>query len=375
MRIALVTEYNPDDRFARSGVVNSIYMQLRKFADVVWIDPAPNSGYRLCLFKALLKIIYWLHKCNYKVTRHLPLITNLYAREIKLKLPKDVDGLFFFDSYHFAKLKIDIPIFFRNDSVFHQMVGYYYFNIPHLFVKLSDKIEYEAMNRMSIMFSPSNWVRKCIEEHYSGNQKKVIVIESGANLYRTPVYTPKNIDLSQVNLLFIGYQSRRKRVELAAECCRLLNEQYHINSKLTIIGKDVPKEIIDAYYVNYMGPIDKNKDEGYQLYEEVLSRAHILVFPTKAECAGIVVCEASAYGIPTVSCDTGGIANYVIDGENGILLNVTDTADKYAQIIFDMITSKKYQIYSQKARFFYETKFNWDIWGNKVCKIMENIIC
>lgn len=44
---------------------------------------------------------------------------------------------------------------------------------------------------------------------------------------------------------------------------------------------------------------------------------NFLLLPTIAECAGIVFAEASGYGIPSITYDTGGVGTYVIDGING----------------------------------------------------------
>lgn len=35
---------------------------------------------------------------------------------------------------------------------------------------------------------------------------------------------------------------------------------------------------------------------------------HLLLLPTRAECAGIVFNEASAYGVPILLTDTGGVS-------------------------------------------------------------------
>ncbi|OUN99896.1 glycosyltransferase family 4 protein [Bacteroides clarus] len=374
MKIAIITEYNPYDKFSRSGVVNSIYNQLLRFFDVIWINPAPQHGKRLFYYKILSKIIYWLHKCNCKVTRHLPIITNLYAAEIKAKLPQDIDALFFFDSYHFAKLNINKPIFFRNDSVFHQMINYYYFNIPASFIKIEDKIEYEAMNRMTALFSPSQWVKNGVHKFYPGNESKVYVIPSGANIYTEPEYSSKQLDINHIKLLFIGYQAQRKRVGIAANCAYILNKKYKIKTTLTIIGRDVPIEIQNANFVNYIGPINKNKDNEYKKYIQELKNADFLIFPTQAECAGIIVCEANAYGIPTISCNTGGVSNYVIHGINGFLLDVKDNADKYAEHIISIVNNGQYEMLSKQARELYLTKYNWNHWGNQVSKIIKEYL-
>ncbi|TSA49979.1 MAG: glycosyltransferase [Sphingobacteriales bacterium] len=38
--------------------------------------------------------------------------------------------------------------------------------------------------------------------------------------------------------------------------------------------------------------------------------------PSRAECYGIVFAEASSYGLPSVSTDTGGVSAVVKEGVN-----------------------------------------------------------
>lgn len=65
--------------------------------------------------------------------------------------------------------------------------------------------------------------------------------------------------------------------------------------------------------------IDKSSARGQKLFEQILRQSHYLIAPTLFDCFGIVYCEASAYGIPVLTTDVGGISQAVRNGHNGFL--------------------------------------------------------
>ena len=101
----------------------------------------------------------------------------------------------------------------------------------------------------------------------------------------------------------------------------------------------------------------------------------LLILPTKAECYGIVFCEASAYGLPVIAANTGGVAGAVENNENGVLLPVTANSNDYAKVISEIFSDdKKYYSLVNKSRSLFETLLNWDAWALEVKKIITPIV-
>lgn len=65
-----------------------------------------------------------------------------------------------------------------------------------------------------------------------------------------------------------------------------------------------------------------------------------LVAPTLFDCFGIIYCEASAYGIPVLTTDVGGISQAVHNGYNGFLFTADTPASEYADKIIDLYMNK-----------------------------------
>jgi glycosyltransferase involved in cell wall biosynthesis len=68
--------------------------------------------------------------------------------------------------------------------------------------------------------------------------------------------------------------------------------------------------------VRFAGPVAK--------VEDYLRSADLFVFPTTDEAFGLSLVEAMACGLPVVSTAVGGIRDFLVDGENGIIVPVGD---------------------------------------------------
>ena len=56
-----------------------------------------------------------------------------------------------------------------------------------------------------------------------------------------------------------------------------------------------------------------------------------MLFPTRADCTPIALCEAAAYGIPVVAADVGGISS-IVTPNTGRLMPATSTPEDYAEL-------------------------------------------
>jgi glycosyltransferase involved in cell wall biosynthesis len=54
--------------------------------------------------------------------------------------------------------------------------------------------------------------------------------------------------------------------------------------------------------------------------EDYLRAADVFVFPTEKEAFGVSLVEAMACGLPSVATRAGGIADFLVDGSNGLVV-------------------------------------------------------
>ena len=367
-KVIIITPTNPLDKHSHSGVVYSIVHELNKSNETIWLKPKIT-------FEGILKnifpliFIYILKSLGYTISHH-PAISKLYATYLNKQLKSmEYDCIFSFESTYIAYLKTEKPIYYRSDAVYHSMVNYYITNIPNFLIKKGDEVEYNALMNCTNMFVPSQWVINEIQKYYKQvDITKVIFAHSGANMEYLEKMPVKQKDPNCLHLLFIGSDPFRKGIEIAYETTKILNLKYKIKTQLTICGGDI-KGLRHMPYIQYVGYINKNIPQQLSLFHNIISQSDIFIFPTKAECAGIVNCEVSAYGLPIIAYDTGGISSYVLNKYNGFTLPITATADDFASII-STLSNDDYKKLSINARKLYEDYYNWEKWG----KIANNII-
>ena len=138
----------------------------------------------------------------------------------------------------------------------------------------------------------------------------------------------------------------------------------------------MPNEIHDADEDLTIVPfLDKAKKEHLNKLCQILSEAHFLVLPTVFDAYGIVFCEASAYGVPSIAANVGGVSQPVREGKNGFLLPPDATAQDYAEKIKTVFSDRENYIKLRaSSRREFETRLNWNVWGERVNNIFEDVV-
>ncbi len=120
--------------------------------------------------------------------------------------------------------------------------------------------------------------------------------------------------------------------------------------------------------------IDKHDEKQRRRLGELYSLSDFLLLPTRAECFGIVFCEANAFGLPVITTDTGGVSGAVCNGENGFMLPLSAGASEYARLISEVWRDRAaYSSLAHSSRAAFEQRLNWDAWGTQVSKLLAEI--
>lgn len=374
IKIAYLTSQDPKSKRSWSGIHYAMSQELeRRFDDVIILGPIKTKTW----IKKLLLIFNKVHvtfsgkKFN---KQHNFLLSKFYARQISAKInTEDIDIIIApAASTEIASLHTEIPIIYISDTSFDQIKNYYdtYSSFSKLSNKISDKIEQKAILNSTTLIYSSSWAAEHVKTNYLIPSQDVHVIPFGANIEKIP--SGENIkkeNVGTLNLLFLARQWERKGGPLVIETVRMLYQAgYKIH--LTICGCIPPIEITENY-ITVHSFLNKNKTNENDIFLKLMYESHLLFLPTKADCTPIVFCEAAAFGLPVLSRDTGGVNSIIQDGSNGILLSEEAQAIDYFKVVVGLIENpKSIQKMSKEARYLYETKYNWTIWGDRV----ENII-
>lgn len=253
-------------------------------------------------------------------------------------------------------------ILFITDATPSFLKDFYQWDIPdNAFVT-----EKTAIKNATYVIYSSDYMRRLASTEYSEcDKEKFLTIPFGLNMNAVPDTIPTKTYTDKLNLLFVGRDWERKGGEKVLSALQILvNWGYDV--QLTIIGAN-PEQARNVCNIRIIEYVNKSSESDQAMYFEILSKAHFLLLPTKADCTPMVIAEANAFGVPAITTNVGGIATLVKEGKNGFLLNIDSTANEYANLVHKVFSDKKlYLDLSNSSRKEYEDRLNWTIWAERI---------
>ncbi|MBR1675961.1 MAG: glycosyltransferase family 4 protein [Clostridia bacterium] len=138
---------------------------------------------------------------------------------------------------------------------------------------------------------------------------------------------------------------------------------YLAGSEEDIKVKDL-QEYIDDNSIVYLG---KLKD-----VIPFLEKSTVNVLPSYREGFGLVNAEAAAIGRPSITCDTNGTRDTIIDEVTGFLVKVASVDAIVEKMIFFIENPEQAVIMGQNARKFAEANFDISLVNKKIIQIAIN---
>jgi glycosyltransferase involved in cell wall biosynthesis len=251
-------------------------------------------------------------------------------------------------------------------------------NYPE-FGRLAARIQHwqerRAFQRVTRIITQSDWSKQVLVDRFYIDPNRIDVFPNPAALpsdsipSAIEVRASKNLD-RPLDLLLVGRGYERKGIGIAIEIARLLNEQGR-KTTLTICGTLG----IDTEYVRFVGPFKKSIPEELRQYIDLYKRAHFLLHPAIFEAAGITPSEAAAFGTPTITNNTGGLATTVKDNVSGIVLSKGSKAEAYVEAIVTLTQNPDhYFALCESTRRRYEDELNWEAASKRVAVILQNAV-
>ncbi len=381
MKIAYVTIYDSEDIHAWSGTGKNILKAIE--AAGIETEQVGNlsTGVSIGIIISRLKKLFWTVFPNGK--KHLydrnPHKLKGYAKSVeKILKYKQFDIIFSPGTLPVAYLKTKSPIVFWTDASFAGMVNFYseFSNLSDETIHngmLSEKV---ALENCSLAIYSSDWAAKTAIEHYDVDPNKVFVIPFGANVSgKRNIEIINNIanakETKLCKLLFIGVDWERKGGDKVIAVADWLRNN-GILVELNIVGCSPPYPTPD--YVKCHGFISKSTEAGRSKIESFFTKSHFLILPTIADCAPVVLAEASSYGLPSLATNVGGITTQIVDNKNGWTFELDALPEEYGKRIKKMMLSKARYIDLARSSFEeYEARLNWKSAGLKLREVMEQI--
>ncbi|AFM43131.1 glycosyltransferase [Desulfosporosinus acidiphilus SJ4] len=375
MKIGFITTNNPIDKTSASGTIYTIFHLLKNKYNIEWIGPANIS---IIQFSLLIKKYFVIKvlKRKYMISHTHFFSRNLGRIYTKLIKEGDYDIIIApFASSEIAYVETNVPIIYLSDATFQIMLNYYHSfeNLIKSNIISGNDIESNALHKSKRIVLSSKWAADSSNAQYNVAGNKVRILKFGPNLEKIP--TKEEIvwekQLNTINLLFVGVDWERKGGGIALETLKTLNER-GINTNLIIVGCN--PHILDDK-VNIIPFLNKNNNKDFEKLYKLFLESSFLILPTRAECSAIVYCEASAFALPILTTNTGGVGSYVEDNVNGFKFELKAKGLDYANKIQYLYNNPF--IYSQlmySTREKYERELNWDKWLEQFEKVIKEAL-
>ena len=139
----------------------------------------------------------------------------------------------------------------------------------------------------------------------------------------------------EYDLVSIGSLLKNKGHDVLVKSIHILKSR-KINLSIAIVGngpelKVLKKNITDLELENNISIIKNMDNDGVY---DILSKAKVLVVPSRYEAFGIVNIEAFSMGVPVIGSDIGAISEIIDHGKNGLLFKKEDSLDLSKKIEF-----------------------------------------
>lgn len=244
-------------------------------------------------------------------------------------------------------------------------------------LKLSIWQEKRALSNLASVVVTSQWSKDILVNQYGVDGRYVDIVPIFPALPARAIPARINIESEKclgipLKLLLVGRVYERKGIDIAIEIVRGLNRE-GIPARLTVCGYD--GKDVDDPFVQYAGPYRKSDPAQLENYVDWYKWANLLLHPARFEAAGIVPSEAAAFGTPTITNDTGGLATTVKHGESGIVLPRKSPPEAYVRAIRELIGQpERYYALCHSTRQRYDRELNSDMAGRHLVKILQDAV-
>jgi glycosyltransferase involved in cell wall biosynthesis len=225
-------------------------------------------------------------------------------------------------------------------------------------------VDQAALSACDLAIFSNQWAADLAVKLYEVDPAKIRVVTYGANLRETPDRLQIEEFLrgrkpQQITCIFIGWDWYRKGAEKAIATVGALRAR-GLDVSLRILGCFPPPGFVVPDYVSVLGTIPKFTSEGRERIAKLFGESHLLILPTRAECAAVVLSECSAFGVPVVSSDVGGNSSLVRQNVNGILLPPEAPVSSWADAAMRIVGQRDtYEQFVRQSHRMFEEELSW----------------
>jgi glycosyltransferase involved in cell wall biosynthesis len=343
----------------------------RHVGPVIDLSPAPVNFFP---FRVARKLVQVATGKIYSYD-HEPALARYYGQYFSRRVAQAKPELIFSPSGSsgIAYLETEVPMVYFTDGPWSVIKDYYptYTNVVRRTDRTAEELERRSLERAAVVLVSSEWAAESVVRDYGIDPAKVHNVFIGANLPHPPAreeVLPRKLG-EKLRLLMVGVLWDIKGGDIAyAALLELLKLGY--DAELTVVGCTPPTGTSHPR-MRVIPFLNKQLPEERARFERLWREADFFILPSRAEAAGVVFCEASAHGVPSIATHTGGIPSLVVNGRNGYTIPHEAGGAEYARVIAELADDpERYVRLCESSRDEFETRLNWDAWGTQVARII-----
>lgn len=284
------------------------------------------------------------------------------ARIVESRLGNDSELNFYHGSTPWVLVKNELPYVCYLDASFSTYLSIYHRGVNFNSGKIIALEKIFFQNAKAVFFSSK----------YSLEQTKDVYRLVGENFHVAGL--GGNLDYSEPlpifkrnRFIFIGHDFYGKGGELVAEAFKQFNQK-HPGFHLIFMGGEPPPRVLEIPGVEYIGFLDKRKENELLRYKELLMTGIALVLPTNRDMTPLVIIEAGYCGCPSIATNAYGIPEMI--GTYGSLCDQPINVNELATAMESMLTKKNDQ---EMIRDFYVKNFTWPSACAKIKSVLNNL--
>lgn len=204
----------------------------------------------------------------------------------------------------------------------------------------------------------SQMVREDMASFYRANTEEIELIYNGIDTtkyniglrerLRGPVRDQLGIKEKDIAFLFISYDLKKKGIVPLAEAVAQLKKSNLGNFKLLVAGEPPYRSLLRT--IRRLGIEDTMIFTGPTRTPEVYyANCDVLVLPTFYDACSLVVMEAMACGLPSITTVSNGAAGIIADGKNGYIVSHPPAPLELAEAMRALLSHERLRKFSEEA--------------------------
>ena len=380
MRFVLLGHMDPNDEAFWSGIPMQIVMALRAAGhDVATIGPLEPSVTLWAQIKG--RFHRHVYARTYTINRDITLFKARAAQANKLlREHVTADAVIVPYPPDAAYLQSPVPLIVVHDATWARLLDFYPgYERRHLAretVKGGLALDRRALANCDRVIYSSHWAAESAIDDYGIAPSKVCVIPLGAGLATDPSREDVGRWIEQrrqgpCRLLFVGIDWHRKGGEIAVAVAQRLHDD-GMPVELQVVGCVPPADL--PSFVRYFGFLSKRDSVQALQIQKLYQEASFFIMPSRADCFGIALCEAAAYGLPTLTTNVGGIPEILGGREWGAMFAPSASPGEFASFIRASYAQPRvYECMSGAARRDFEERLNWSTFCQELVDIVRSL--